>query len=344
MIERGYVSPFFLRDGENEVFMKDPAVIIINGEMNDANFDKYLPLIDMCVHGKQKLLILADDFDHDVTTILLNNWRKHGCVIPVRNPSFGDKRRDLIQDMAKMVGCDVLDDGFEMSDESVQFAFGQANSIRVAKTETIIQGGHGDKEALDSRCNALREALKEPTLNDFNRKVMTERLAKMNSAIAIISVSAATEVEMLERKDRADDAVGATRAALEEGYVPGGGTSLLRLAKQIESELHDKQVTTSERIGITLALEAMEAPIRQIAANGALSPEVIAMKVMDKSDWTYGFNARSEEYGDMVKMGIIDPVKVTRGSLEYAASVATMMLTTQVMIGIKPRASVYEAQ
>lgn len=336
-ISRGYISPFFLMDGEDAVVAKEVFILIVNGEINEGNFGKYVPLLEVAQNKNSKLLILADDFDQYATEVFLNNYRRHKSTIPVRNPSFGDKRRELIQDLAKLVNAKVVDAGYDFEESGMDGILGAADEVRVSSKETVILGGKGDRKEIEERAEGIRKKLQEPGITDFAKKNLTERLAKLNSAIAVIQVSASSEIEMLERKDRADDAVGATRAALEEGYVPGGGVTLLRLSKKLKDMFASVNVTTSERLGMDIAIKAMEAPIRQIAENAAVAPDVVIMNVLSNNDSSYGFDARTEEYDDMIELGIIDPVKVTRGSLEYAASVATMMLTTQVMIAIKQR-------
>ena len=340
-ISRGYISPFFLMDGEDAVVAKESFILIINGEVNETNYHQYLPIFELVHDQGKKLLVLADDFDQYVTEVLLNHYRRNHSIVPVRNPSFGDKRRDLIQDLAILVDAKVIDGSFDVKEAELGEVLGAAEEVRVSSKETVILGGKGDRAKIKTRAEGIRQKLQEPNITDFAKKNFTERLAKLNSAIAVILVTAATEVEMLERKDRADDAVGATRAALEEGYVAGGGVTLLRLSNKLTEDFNNADVTTSERLGIDIAIKAMAAPIRQIADNAAIAPDVVVMNVLANDTLTYGFNARDENYGDMIEMGIIDPVKVTRGSLEYAASVATMMLTTQVMIGLKPRKDGY---
>ena len=332
--DRGYITPYMVTDTEKMEAVIDDAYILITDKKISA-IQEILPLLEEIVQAGKKLVIIAEDVDGDaLSTLLVNRLRGTFTCVAVKAPGFGDRRKEMLQDIAILTGGVVIssDLGYELKDTTMSM-LGRARQVKVQKENTIIVGGMGDRAEIDSRVAQIRAEI-ENTTSDFDREKLQERLAKLAGGVAVIKVGAATEVEMKEKKLRIEDALSATKAAVEEGIVAGGGTVLVNAIPAVTALLAGTE--GDEKTGIHIVLKALEEPVRQIAANAGLEGSVIVDKIMTSGKKGYGFDAYNEVYCDMVSAGIVDPTKVTRSALQNAASVAAMVLTTESLVADKP--------
>ena len=333
--DRGYISPYMVTDTDKMEAVVDDAYILIT-DKKISNIQEILPLLEKILQSGKKLIIVAEDVEGEaLATILVNKLRGTFTCICVKAPGFGDRRKEMLQDIAILTGGQVItsDLGLELKDATVE-RLGRAKQVKVTKENTTIVDGAGDKESIKERIAQIKNQI-EVTTSEFDREKLQERLAKLSGGVAVIHVGAATEVEMKETKLRIEDALAATKAAVEEGYVAGGGIALLNVIPAVKALL-DTAENTDEATGIKIVLKAIEAPIRQIAANAGLEGSVIIDAIVRSGKTGYGFNFATEEYVDMFETGILDPTKVTRSALQNAASVAAMVLTTESLVTDKP--------
>ncbi len=332
--DRGYLSPYMVTDTDKMEAVIDDALVLIT-DKKISNIQEILPLLEQLVQSGKKLLIIAEDVEGEaLTTLVLNKLRGTFTCVAVKAPGFGDRRKEMLQDIAILTGGEVISSelGLELKDVEVS-QLGQARQVKVTKENTIIVGGHGDSDAIKARVSQIRSAI-ETTTSDFDREKLQERLAKLAGGVAVIKVGAATEAEMKEKKLRIEDALNATRAAVEEGIVPGGGTAYLNVIADVAKVLDT--VEGDEKTGVKIVLKALEEPVRQIAANAGFDGGVVVDKIMSYGKMGYGFDAYKEVYVDMVSAGIVDPTKVTRSALQNAASIASVILTTESVVADKP--------
>ena len=332
--DRGYITPYMATDMEKmEANLDDPYILITDKKI--SVIADILPILEQIVQSGKKLLIIAEDVEGEaLSTLIVNRLRGTLNVVCVKAPGFGDRRKEMLQDIAILTGGTVISEevGLELKSATMDM-LGRARQVKVTKENTTIVGGAGDKDAIASRIGQIRNQIEAAT-SDFDREKLQERLAKLAGGVAVIKVGAATETEMKEKKLRIEDALNATRAAVEEGVVAGGGTIFVNVIPAVEALL--SSVEGDEKTGVRIVAKALEAPIRQIAANAGLDGSVILEKVRTSGKTGYGFDAYKEEYCDMVSAGIIDPAKVTRSALENAASVSAMVLTTESLVADKP--------
>ena len=332
--DRGYLSPYMVTDTDKMEAVIDDALILIT-DKKISNIQEILPLLEQIVKAGRKLLIIAEDVDGEaLATIILNKLRGTFNCVCVKAPGFGDRRKEMLQDIAILTGGTVISSelGMELKDAQLNM-LGQAHQVKVTKENTVIVDGAGSAEEIRARVNQIQRQV-ESTTSEYDREKLQERLAKLSGGVAVIKVGAATETEMKEKKLRIEDALNATRAAVEEGIVPGGGTAYVIAAKAA-----DKLVSSlegDEKTGAAIVAKALRAPIMQIAANAGLEGAVILNTVYNSESSTFGFDAANDQYGDMISMGIIDPTKVCRSALENAASVASMVLTTESLVADIP--------
>jgi chaperonin GroEL len=331
--DRGYISPYFITNAEKMVTDLDQPYILIH-EKKLSGLQPMLPLLESVVQSGRPLLIIAEDIEGEaLATLVVNKLRGGLKVAAVKAPGFGDRRKAMLEDIAILTGGQVISEDLGIKLETVTLAMlGKAKKVLIEKENTTIVEGAGKKADITGRCAQIRAQVEETT-SDYDREKLQERLAKLAGGVAVIRVGGATEVEVKERKDRVDDALHATRAAVEEGIVPGGGVALAR-ASLVLAKL--KADNDDQRVGIEIVRRAALTPLRQIAENAGEDGAVISGKVLDKDDYTWGFDAQSGEFKDMVKAGIIDPTKVVRTALQDAASVAGLLVTTEAMIAEKP--------
>ncbi|MDE6832720.1 MAG: chaperonin GroEL [Ruminococcus sp.] len=328
--DRGYISPYMVTDTDKMEAVYDDAFILIT-DKKISSIQEILPLLEQIVKMGRKLVIIAEDIEGEaLTTIILNNLRGTFKVAGVKAPGFGDRRKEMLKDIAILTGGEVITSelGLELTDTQIS-QLGQAKQVLIQKENTIIVDGAGDKDAIKSRVNQIRAAI-ETTTSDFDREKLQERLAKLAGGVAVIKVGAATEIEMKEKKLRIEDALAATKAAVEEGIVAGGGTAYINAIPAVEKLL--PSLDGDEKTGAKIILKALEAPVRQIAENAGLEGSVIVDKIRRSRKVGYGFDAYKEVYCDMIPAGIVDPTKVTRSALQNAASVAAMVLTTESLV------------
>ncbi len=333
--DRGYISPYMVTDTDKMEAVIDDAYILIT-DKKISNIQEILPLLEQILQAGKKLVIVAEDVEGEaLATILVNRLRGTFTCVCVKAPGFGDRRKEMLQDIAILTGGEVItsDLGLELKDAQVS-QLGRARQVKVTKENTIIVDGAGEKAAISARVNQIKSQI-EITTSEFDKEKLQERLAKLAGGVAVIHVGAATEVEMKEMKLRIEDALAATKAAVEEGYVAGGGVALLNAIPAVAALLENNE-NTDEITGIKIVLKAIEAPIRQIAANAGLEGSVIIDAINRSGKKGYGFNFATEEYVDMAEAGILDPTKVTRSALQNAASVAAMVLTTESLVTDKP--------
>lgn len=328
--DRGYVSPYMCTDTDKMEAVIDDALILIT-DKKISNIQDLMPLLEQIVKTGKKLVIIAEDVEGEaLATLLVNKLRGVFTCVAVKAPGFGDRRKEMLQDIAILTGGEVIssDLGLELADTTLD-QLGQAKQVKVQKENTIIVDGAGDSDAIKARVAQIRAQI-ETTTSDFDREKLQERLAKLAGGVAVIRVGAATEVEMKEKKLRIEDALAATKAAVEEGIVAGGGTACLNAIPAVAALVD----TTSgdEKTGVAIVCKALEEPVRQIAKNAGLEGSVIIDKILTADKVGYGFDAYNETYGDMIEAGIVDPTKVTRSALENAASVAAMVLTTESLV------------
>ena len=329
--DRGYISPYMVTDPDKmEAVMSEPYILITDRKI--ASIQEMLPVLEKVVQAGKELLIIAEDVEGEaLATLVVNKLRGTFKAVAVKAPGFGDRRKAMLQDIATLTGATVITEDVGRKLDSVTMEdLGTARQVRVTKDETTIVEGHGDRQAIKDRVAQIKAQIAETT-SDFDKEKLQERLAKMSGGVAVIEVGAATEVELKDKKYRLEDALNATRAAVEEGIVAGGGTTLIDILPALDEFDEDGDVQT----GINLVKRAIAAPLRQIAENAGLEGSVIVAKVKASEDGV-GFNALKEEYVDMVKAGIVDPAKVTRTALQNAASIAALVLTTETLVADKP--------
>jgi chaperonin GroEL len=331
--DRGYVSPYFITNAEKMVAELDQPYILIH-EKKLSGLQPMLPLLESIVQSGRPLLIIAEDVEGEaLATLVVNKLRGGLKVAAVKAPGFGDRRKAMLEDIAILTGGTVISEDLGIKLENVKLNdLGRAKKVLIEKENTTIVEGDGKKDDIKGRCNQIRAQIEETT-SDYDREKLQERLAKLAGGVAVIRVGGSTEVEVKERKDRVDDALHATRAAVEEGIVPGGGVSLAR-ASLILAKL--KADNDDQRFGVEIVRKAIQMPLRQIAENSGEDGAVIAGKVLDRDEYNWGFDAQTSEFKDLVKSGIIDPTKVVRTALQDAASVAGLLVTTEAMFAEKP--------
>ena len=328
--DRGYISPYMVTDTDKMEAVLDDAYLLIT-DKKIANIQEILPILEEIVKSGKKLVIIAEDVEGEaLSTLILNKLRGTFTVVAVKAPGFGDRRKEMLQDIAILTGGQVISEeiGLELKDTTMQ-QLGRAKQVKVTKENTIIVDGAGSKEDIKARVQQIRSAIESST-SDFDKEKLQERLAKMAGGVAVIKVGAATEVEMKEKKLRIEDALAATKAAVEEGIVAGGGTAFINAIPAVEKLI--PSLAGDEKTGAQIVLKALEEPVRQIAANAGLEGSVIIDKIRRSRKQGYGFDAYNETYVDMIPAGIVDPTKVTRSALQNAASVAAMVLTTESLV------------
>ncbi|MFN3464089.1 MAG: chaperonin GroEL [Terricaulis sp.] len=331
--DRGYLSPYFITNADKmEATLEDPLILLFEKKL--SSLQPMLPVLEAVVQSQRPLLIIAEDVEGEaLATLVVNKLRGGLKVAAVKAPGFGDRRKAMLEDIAVLTGGQVISEDLGIKLENVTLdMLGKAKKVVVKKDDTTVVDGSGAKKDIEARVNQIRKQI-EDTTSDYDREKLQERLAKLAGGVAVIKVGGATEVEVKERKDRVDDALNATRAAVEEGIVPGGGTALLRSA----FKLSIKGDNEDQDVGIGIVKKALEAPIRQIVENAGVEGSIVVGKLRETKDDNFGFNAQTEEYVDLVKAGIIDPVKVVRTALQDAASVAGLIITTEASIAEAPK-------
>ncbi|MFT6075931.1 MAG: chaperonin GroEL [Yoonia sp.] len=331
--DRGYLSPYFVTDTAKMTADLEDCVILLH-EKKLTSLAPMVPLLEAVMKADKQLLVIAEDIDGEaLATLVVNKLRGGLKVAGVKAPGFGDRRKAMLQDLAILTGGQVISDELGMKLESVTMdMLGDAKKIIITKDTTTVIDGAGDKVAIASRVTQIRAQI-EDTSSDYDKEKLQERLAKLAGGVAVIKVGGATEIEVKERKDRVDDALNATRAAVEEGVVPGGGVALVHAGKVLADLKGDND---DQMAGIAIIRKALQAPLRQIAENAGVDGSVVAGKIVENSSKTFGYDAQSEQYGDMLIAGVLDPTKVVRIALEYAASVAALLITTEAMVADKP--------
>ena len=332
--DRGYISPYMVTDTDKmEAVIDDPYILITDKKI--SSIQDVLPLLEQIVQSGKKLVIIAEDVEGDaLTNIILNKLRGVFVCVAVKAPGFGDRRKEMLKDIAILTGGEVITEELGLDIKETQInQLGRAKQIKVNKENTIIVDGCGDKDAIKSRVHEIRNAI-ENTSSEFDKEKLQERLAKLSGGVGVIKVGAATEVEMKEKKLRIEDALAATKAAVEEGIVAGGGTALINAMPAVKALVDTLE--GDEKTGAKIVLRALEEPVRQIAINAGLEGSVIIDTINREGKVGYGFDAYTETYGDMISAGIVDPAKVTRSALQNAASVAAMVLTTESLVADKP--------
>lgn len=331
--DRGYLSPYFINNADKQqAVLENPFILLVDKKV--SNIRDLLPVLEQVAKASRPLLIIAEDVEGEaLATLVVNNMRGILKVVAVKAPGFGDRRKAMLEDIAILTGGTVIAEEVGLSLEKTELAhLGQAKRVEIGKENTTIIDGAGSEDVIASRVEQIRKQISEST-SEYDKEKLQERVAKLAGGVAVIKIGAATEVEMKEKKARVEDALHATRAAVEEGIVAGGGVALLRARSSIES-LHG--INADQDAGIKIVLKAIEAPLRQIVANCGEEPSVVINKVFEGSG-AYGYNAGTGEFGDMIEMGVLDPAKVTRAALQHAASVAGLMLTTDCMIAELPK-------
>ncbi|MBR7143166.1 MAG: chaperonin GroEL [Clostridia bacterium] len=332
--DRGYVSAYMVTNTEKmECVYDDPAILITDKKI--SSIQEILPVLEQVAQSGRKLVIIAEDVEGEaLATLVVNKLRGTFNCVAVKAPGFGDRRKEMLRDIAILTGGEVISEevGLELK-ETTLAQLGTARQVRVTKENTIIVDGAGDKAAIDGRIAAIKAAI-EVCTSDYDKEKLQERLAKLSGGVAVLKVGAPSEAEMNDKKLRIEDALNATRAAVEEGIVPGGGTALIRVTDAVASLL--EEVDGDQKTGVRIVLRALEEPIRQIAANAGLEGSVVLSNIRAEKDLEYGYDAQNEVYGNMVDFGIVDPAKVTRSALQNAASVAAMVLTTESLIAKIP--------
>ncbi|MBK5570945.1 chaperonin GroEL [Ensifer sp. SSB1] len=331
--DRGYLSPYFVTNPEKMVADLDDVFVLLH-EKKLSNLQAMLPVLEAVVQTGKPLLIIAEDVEGEaLATLVVNKLRGGLKIAAVKAPGFGDRRKAMLEDIAILTGGTVISEDLGIKLENVTLdMLGRAKKVSISKENTTIVDGAGQKADIEGRVAQIKAQI-EDTTSDYDREKLQERLAKLAGGVAVIRVGGSTEVEVKEKKDRIDDALNATRAAVQEGIVPGGGTALLRSASKISV----KGVNEDQEAGINIIRRALQAPARQIAENAGDEASIVVGKILDKNDDNYGYNAQTGEYGDMIAMGIVDPVKVVRTALQDAASVAGLLVTTEAMIAELPK-------
>ena len=332
--DRGYISPYFVTDAEKmEVVLKEPYILITDRKLSAVK--SLIPILEKVAQTGKPLLVIAEDVEGEsLTTLVLNKLKGTLQACAVKAPGFGERRKAMLQDIAILTGGTVASEELGISLEDLTLNdLGRADLVRVRKDETIIIGGKGDPEAIKKRISQIKAQIEETT-SEYEKETLQERMAKLSGGVAVIKVGAATETELKEKKHRIEDALSATRAAVDEGIVAGGGVSLLRAKKAVEKVI--EELDGDEKVGAMIVAKALESPVKQIAINAGYDGAVIMEKILEKDDPAYGFDALKGEFCNMFERGIIDPAKVTRSALQNAASIAGMLLTTEVLIVEKP--------
>jgi len=332
--DRGYISPYFITDADKmRVELENPYILI--NEKKLSNLQTILPLLEAVVQSGKPLLVIAEDVEGEaLATLVVNKLRGGLKVAAVKAPGFGDRRKAMLQDIAVLTGGLVISEDLGIKLENVTLdMLGHAKKVVITKDDTTIVEGAGKKADIEARVAQIKQQI-EDTTSDYDREKLQERLAKLSGGIAVIKVGGATEVEVKEKKDRVDDALNATRAAVEEGILPGGGVALIRSQKVLDQV---KTANEDQKVGVNIVRRAVQAPARQIAENSGEDGAVVVGKIVDKDDYAFGFNAATGEYGNLVKQGVIDPAKVVRTALQDAASVAGLLITTEAMVAEKPK-------
>ncbi len=331
--DRGYLSPYFVTNADKMIADLDDCMILLH-EKKLSSLQPMVPLLEQVIQSQKPLLIVAEDVEGEaLATLVVNKLRGGLKIAAVKAPGFGDRRKAMLQDIAILTGGQVISEDLGMKLENVTMdMLGTAKKIEITKDETTIVDGAGEKAEIEARVAQIRTQIEE-TSSDYDREKLQERVAKLAGGVAVIRVGGMTEVEVKERKDRVDDALNATRAAVQEGVIVGGGVALVQAGKALEGL---EGANADQNAGITIVRKAIEAPLRQIAENAGVDGAVVAGKIRESADTSFGFNAQTEEYGDMFSFGVIDPAKVTRTALEDAASVAGLLITTEAMVADKP--------
>jgi chaperonin GroEL len=332
--DRGYLSPYFITNADKMVCeMENPLIML--SEKKISNLQSMLPVLEAVVQSGRPLLIVAEDVEGEaLATLVVNKLRGGLKVAAVKAPGFGDRRKAMLEDMAILTGGQVISEDLGIKLENVTIEMlGTAKKIRITKDDTTIIDGAGERGDIESRCAQIRRQVEE-TSSDYDREKLQERLAKLAGGVAVIRVGGATEVEVKEKKDRVDDAMHATRAAVEEGIIAGGGTALLYATKVLTNLKGDNQ---DQQVGIDIIRRAIQAPIRQIAENAGVEGSIVVGKLLEQDKTDFGYDAQSGEYGDLVQAGIIDPVKVVRSAIQNAASVAGLLITTEAIVTELPK-------
>ena len=332
--DRGYISPYFITDADKMRVELESPYILIN-EKKLSNLQSILPLLEAVVQSGKPLLVIAEDVEGEaLATLVVNKLRGGLKVAAVKAPGFGDRRKAMLQDIAVLTSGHVISEDLGIKLENVTLdMLGRAKKVVITKDDTTIVDGAGKKADIEARVAQIKQQI-EDTTSDYDREKLQERLAKLAGGVAVIKVGGSSEMEVKERKDRVDDALNATRAAVEEGIVPGGGVALIRSLKALEKL---NTANEDQRVGVNIVRRALQAPTRQIAENAGEDGAVVVGKIVEKDDYTFGYNAATGEYGNLVKQGVIDPAKVVRNALQGAASVAGLLITTEAMVAEKPR-------
>ena len=332
--DRGYISPYFITNAEKmRAELEDPYLLVYEKKLSALN--DLLPLLEAVVQAGKPLLIIAEDVEGEaLATLVVNKLRGGLKVAAVKAPGFGDRRKAMLQDIAILTGGQAISEDLGIKLEHVKLdMLGKAKKVMIEKENTTIVNGAGKKKDIEGRIAQIKTEIEETT-SDYDREKLQERLAKLAGGVAVIRVGGATEVEVKERKDRVDDAMHATRAAVEEGILPGGGVALLRALKAIEKV---RTANDDQKIGVNIVRKALSWPARQIAINSGEDGSVVVGKILDKDQYNYGFDAQSGEFGNLVTKGIIDPTKVVRIALQDGASIAGLLITTEAMVAEKPK-------
>ena len=332
--DRGYLSPYFITNADKmEVQLEEPLIMLHEKKL--SSLQSMLPILEAVVQSGRPLLIIAEDIEGEaLATLVVNKLRGGLRVAAVKAPGFGDRRKAMLEDIAVLTGGTVISEDLGIKLENVTIdMLGKAKKVTITKDDTTIVDGVGEKDAIEARIGQIKAQI-ETTTSDYDKEKLQERLAKLAGGVAVIRVGGSTEVEVTEKKDRVDDALNATRAAVEEGIVPGGGIALLKATKALEGLKGDNADQTA---GIAIIRRAIQAPIRQIVENAGVEGSIVVGKVLENPSATYGFNAQTEEYGDLVQMGVIDPAKVVRTALQDAASVAGILITTEAAVADAPK-------
>jgi len=332
--DRGYLSPYFVTNSDKMIAELEDCMILLH-EKKLSSLQPLVPLLEQVIQSQKPLLIIAEDVEGEaLATLVVNKLRGGLKIAAVKAPGFGDRRKAMLQDIAVLTGGQVISEDLGMKLENVTMdMLGTAKTVSITKDETTIVDGHGDKSEIEARVTQIRNQIEETT-SDYDREKLQERVAKLAGGVAVIRVGGMTEIEVKERKDRVDDALNATRAAVQEGIVVGGGVALVQGAKTLDGL---EGANSDQNAGIAIVRKALEAPLRQIAENAGVDGSVVAGKIRESDDLKFGYNAQTDEYGDMFKFGVIDPAKVVRTALEDAASIAGLLVTTEAMVADLPQ-------
>tara|TARA_R100000049_G_C1926816_1_gene71163 strand:+ start:1 stop:1071 length:1071 start_codon:yes stop_codon:yes gene_type:complete len=332
--DRGYLSPYFITNADKmEADLEEPLILLYEKKL--STLQPLLPVLEAVVQSGRPLLIIAEDIEGEaLATLVVNKLRGGLRVAAVKAPGFGDRRKAMLEDIAILTGGQLISEDLGIKLENVSLdMLGKAKKVTITKDDTTIVDGSGEKEGIEGRISQIKRQI-EDTTSDYDKEKLQERLAKLAGGVAVIRVGGSTEVEVKERKDRVDDALNATRAAVEEGIVPGGGVALLKASKILDGFKGDND---DQEAGVAIVRRALQAPIRQIAENAGVEGSIVVSKVLENNSATFGFNAQTEEYVDMVQAGVIDPAKVVRTALQDAASVAGLLITTEAAIVEAPK-------